>query len=149
RFQQSIEQDCERATILEANIQGVCEERQKVQQQHEAVCACYQQQDQEHKAIQADLFNLQVPCNEVVRLHEKQYEYQKLSDSLAIFALNLEQQQQYLRNRLNEIGSIKTTIPLLMRFARFRSGWQQATQDLDKITQELRDQKIVQEQTTT
>jgi DNA repair exonuclease SbcCD ATPase subunit len=149
RFQQSIEQDQERATTLEANIQRVCEEHQKVLQQLEAARANHWEQEQEHKAVQADLLALQVPCNEIARLHDKQREYQEVSTILATFALDLEQQQQYLRNRLDEIGRIETAIPLLKRFARFRSEWQQATQDLARITQELRDQRIVQEQTTT
>jgi DNA repair exonuclease SbcCD ATPase subunit len=148
-FQQNIEQDQERVTALKADIQGVCEERQKSQQQLEATHVCYQQQDQEHKIVQADLFNLQVPCNEIERLHGKQHEYQELSESLSAFAPDLEQQQQQLRDRLDEIGSIETATPLLKRFAHFRCEWQQAMQDLDKITQELRDQKIVQEQITT
>jgi DNA repair protein SbcC/Rad50 len=149
RFQQNIEQDQERATTLETNIQRVCEEHQKVLQQLEAAHAKHWEQEQEHKAVQADLLALQVPCSEIARLHDKQREYQELSKILATFALDLEQQQQDLRNRLHEIGRIETATPLLKRFAHFRSEWQQATQDLDKISQELRDQQIVQEQTTT
>lgn len=149
RFQQSIEQGRERVNALLVDIQEVCEELKKVQQQLEAARLSHRKQDQEHKAVQADLLALQVPCNEIARLREKQHEYQELSQSLCMFASDLEQQQQHLKNRLAELSTIEAAVPLLKRFVHFRSEWQQATRDLDKFTQELHNQQIIQEQTTT
>ncbi len=147
-FQQNIEQDQERVTALKADIQRVCEERQKAQQQLEATRASYQKQGQEHKTVQADLLDLQVPCNDIARLREKQHEYQELSHTLSTFAPDLEEQQQQLKDRLDEIGRIEAAVPLLKRFVQFRCEWQQAAEELDGITQKLRDQKITQEQIT-
>ena len=149
RFQQSIEQGRKRVNALLVDIQKVCEELQKVQQQLEAARASHRKQDLEHRAVQADLLALQVPCNEIARLHDKQQEYRELSQSLSRFASDLERQQQHLKNRLAELGTIETAVPLLKRFTHFRSKWQQVTQDLDKITQELHNQQIIQERTTT
>jgi exonuclease SbcC len=149
RFQQNIEQDQKRVTALETKIKRVLEELQEVQQQLEAARACSQQRDREYKAVQAELLALQIPCNDIARLQEKQQAYHELVNNLSTFAPDLERQQQHLSDRLDEIGSIEKATPLLKRFADFRREWQQATQDLDRISQELRTQTIAQEQTNT
>ncbi len=149
RLQQDIQQAQEQLASLQDTIQKVQKDLHEAQQQLEASQTSHQGRDREQKEVQAELFALQVPCSEIVRLHRRQHEYEELNKKIAMFAPDLEQQQQHLKDELDEIDSIEKAIPLLQRFAGFRLNWQQAIQDLNNITDELSTQTAAYEQATT
>ena len=147
-IQQSIEQNQVQVTAIKVALQKVLQEIQDARQQLETDHTLLQQQEQEFKALHTQLLKLQIPCNDIDRLREKQQSYQELLATLSTFASDMEQQQLYLSERLDEICSIEKATPLLEHFADFRAEWQQATQHIARISQKLSDQKIVQEHTS-
>jgi len=136
-YQGQVEQGCIEMQSLSSRLQMLAEKLDAAQQLLSTLQTQRAQADEEQKGLQPRLYDLQLACNEIARLRDKQRKYQQCTQKLASYPPDLEQQRQRLQEQYNRLEQLSKTYPRLESFVRVREDWQQLTRKLSEIDQQL------------
>ena len=147
-YRGQIEQCCDKVESHNTELEKLREKLHAARQLLSDLQAQQALADDEQKQLQPCLRDLQLACSEIARLQDKQQQYQKYAQEIATYPHDLEQQQQQLRQQLNDLEQVGKALPHLKQFAQARNIWQQSTQGLTRIDQDLSDQEALLEEST-
>ncbi|HLG61965.1 MAG TPA: SMC family ATPase [Ktedonosporobacter sp.] len=142
-YQTQFEQGREKVQLCEGSLQEQNEKLLATQLQLNALQTQRVEADHEQKALQPRLRELQEVCSKIAHLQSQQQSCEELNQQIAAYPLDLEQQQQDLQKRLEELKHIEDIQPHLKQFTQARTNWQQATQDLTEAKQALSRQEAL------
>jgi DNA repair protein SbcC/Rad50 len=139
-FEAQIKQGREKVQTLWDSLQEQSEKLRVTQRQLNELQEQRVETDREQKALQPRLPVLEVAKNDFLRLQGMQQKYRELEQQLAAYPSDLEEQQQQLREKLDVLESLGKAYPHLEQLVQARGKWQQATQDLTRISWEISEQ---------